>query len=87
MIPRILESIVKESSVTYSTVMVYVDAADAPERRLRLAAGVADKFNATLIGMPALEIRPAFVTDGAWVFGGMTRDLLATSRLCHVMSY
>jgi hypothetical protein len=38
----------------YATVMVYVDADAAPEQRVRLAAGVTDKFNATLIGLSAL---------------------------------
>jgi nucleotide-binding universal stress UspA family protein len=61
--------------MTYSTVMVYVDAADAPERRLRLAASVADKFNATLIGISALAIRPAFVTDDALVQDLMQTDI------------
>jgi hypothetical protein len=55
----------------YATVMVYVDADAAPEARIRLAAGVADKFNATLIGMAALAIRPAFVADG-----GVVQDLM-----------
>jgi hypothetical protein len=67
--------IVKESSMTYATVMVYVDAADAPEHRLRLAARVADKFNATLIGMSALAIRPAFVANGAVIEDLMQSDI------------
>ena len=58
----------------YATVMVYVDA-DAAPARLRLAAGVADKFNATLIGMAALAIRPAFVADGAVVQDLMQSDI------------
>jgi hypothetical protein len=41
-----------------------VDADGAPER-VRLAAGLADKFNATLIGLSALSIRPAIVADAA----------------------
>ena len=60
--------------MTYLTVMVYVDAADAPERRVRLAAGIADKFNATL-RMSALAIRPAFVTDDALVQDLMQTDI------------
>jgi hypothetical protein len=51
--------------MSYATVMVNVDADGAPEQRVRLAAGLADKFNATLIGLSALSIRPAIVADAA----------------------
>jgi nucleotide-binding universal stress UspA family protein len=51
--------------MSYATVMVHVDADGAPEQRVRLAAGLADKFNATLIGLSALSIRPAIVADAA----------------------
>jgi hypothetical protein len=40
--------------MSYATLMVDVDADGGHEARLRLAAGLADKFNATLIGMSAL---------------------------------
>jgi nucleotide-binding universal stress UspA family protein len=53
--------------MSYATVMVYVDADGAPQQRVRLAAGLADKFNATLIGLSALSIRPAMVADAALV--------------------
>jgi hypothetical protein len=43
--------------------LIYVDADGAPEQRVRLAARLADKFNATFIGMSALSIRPAIVAD------------------------
>jgi nucleotide-binding universal stress UspA family protein len=50
--------------VSYATVMVYVDAEQAAEAPVRIAAEVADRFNATLIGMSALGVRPAFVAEG-----------------------
>jgi hypothetical protein len=53
--------------MSYAAVMVYVDADGAPERRVRLAAGLADKFNATLIGLSALSIRPPIVADAVLV--------------------
>jgi hypothetical protein len=59
----------------YATVMVYVDADEARERRVRLAVGLADKFNATLIGMSALAIRPAFMAEGAVVQDLMEADI------------
>jgi hypothetical protein len=43
--------------------LIYVDADGAPEQRVRLAVRLADKFNATFIGMSALSIRPAIVAD------------------------
>jgi hypothetical protein len=57
----------------YATVVVYVDADAAPEQRVRLAAGVADKFNATLIGLSALAVRPAFVGEEM-----LAQDLMQT---------
>src|ERR1700675_3358449 len=53
--------------MSYATVMVYVDADGAPEQRVRLAASLADKFNATLIGLSALSIRPSIVADAPLV--------------------
>jgi nucleotide-binding universal stress UspA family protein len=51
--------------MSYATVMVYVDANGSPEQRVRLAASLADKFNATLIGLSALAIPPPFLFEGA----------------------
>jgi hypothetical protein len=49
--------------MSYAVVMVYVDATGLPEGRVRLAASLADKFNATLIGLSALAIpHPSFLT-------------------------
>ncbi len=50
--------------MSYTTLLVYVDALATAEEPVRIAADLADKFNATLIGMSALEVRPQFVTDG-----------------------
>jgi nucleotide-binding universal stress UspA family protein len=50
--------------MTYAAVMVYLDAGTKPERRVRVAAGLADKFNAALIGISALAVRPVLVSDG-----------------------
>jgi nucleotide-binding universal stress UspA family protein len=44
--------------------MVYVEADGKPEPRVRLSAGLADRFNATLIGMSALAIALPYVVDG-----------------------
>jgi nucleotide-binding universal stress UspA family protein len=44
--------------------MVQVEADGTPEPRVRLAASLADKFSATLIGLSALAIPPPVVADG-----------------------
>ena len=44
--------------MSYAVVMAYVDANSMPEQRVRLAASLAEKFNATLIGLSALPIHP-----------------------------
>jgi nucleotide-binding universal stress UspA family protein len=48
----------------YAAVMVYIEAEGTPEQRLRVAAGIADKFTAALIGVSALAIPPPIVADG-----------------------
>ena len=40
--------------MSYAVLMAYVDADGMPEKRVHLAASLADKFNATLIGLSAL---------------------------------
>jgi nucleotide-binding universal stress UspA family protein len=50
--------------MTYTTLLVYADVADEVDAAVRVAAGLADRFNATLIGLSALEVRPQFVSEG-----------------------
>jgi nucleotide-binding universal stress UspA family protein len=50
--------------MSYASVMVYVEADGTPEPRVRLAASLADKFNAMLIGLSALAVPPPMVADG-----------------------
>lgn len=50
--------------MSYATLLAYVDADSVPEQRVRLAANLADKFNAMLIGLSANAIRPPFVAEG-----------------------
>ena len=48
----------------YAAVLVHVEADATPEYRVRLAASLAGKFNAMLIGLSALAIPPPIVADG-----------------------
>jgi len=50
--------------MSYASLMVYVEADTMPEHRVRLAASLADQFNAMLIGLSALAIPPPMTTDG-----------------------
>ena len=50
--------------MSYASLMVCVEADATPERRVRLAASLADKFAAMLIGVSALAIPPPVVADG-----------------------
>jgi len=53
--------------MSYAVLMAYIEADSMPEQRVRLAASLADKFNATLIGLSALAIRPLFLAEGVAV--------------------
>lgn len=48
----------------YAALLVYVDAEGAPTDRVRLSAALADRFNATLIGLSAMAMKPPFVAEG-----------------------
>jgi nucleotide-binding universal stress UspA family protein len=50
--------------MSYATLMVYINAGNEPEAMVRMAAGLADRFGATLIGASALAIRPPFIAEG-----------------------
>ena len=50
--------------MSYASIMVYVEADRAPEKRVRLAASLANRFNAALTGISALAIQPPLVIDG-----------------------
>ena len=51
--------------MSYAVVMAYVDANSMPEERVRLAASLAEKFNATLIGLSAFAIHPPFLIEAS----------------------
>jgi nucleotide-binding universal stress UspA family protein len=58
--------------MSYATLMVYVAAEEAPEDLVRVAADVAGRFNATLIGVSALGVRPPFVAEGVVIDDKLT---------------
>ena len=56
--------------MSYATLMVNVDR--VWERLVRIAADLADKFSAKLIGLPALAIMPPFVAEGVVIVDNAT---------------
>jgi nucleotide-binding universal stress UspA family protein len=50
--------------MSYATLMVYVNADHVSRQLVGVAAGLADKFSAKLIGLSALAIMPPFVAEG-----------------------
>jgi hypothetical protein len=61
--------------MSYAGIIVYVEADDTPDQRVRLAANLADKFAATLIGLSALAIPPPVVADGMLMDGPTEVDI------------
>ncbi len=55
--------------------MAYVDAYGLPEQRVRLAAGIADRWNATLIGLSALAVPPPFLFEDAIILQPTEADI------------
>jgi nucleotide-binding universal stress UspA family protein len=50
--------------MSHASILVYVDAGEEADAAVRVAAALADRFNAMLIGLSALELRPPVVTNG-----------------------
>ncbi len=56
--------------MSIKSLIAYVDADGMPEKRIRLAANVADKFSATLVGLSALALPPPVVANGVVLESG-----------------
>jgi hypothetical protein len=62
--------------MSYAALMAYVDANSMPEQRVRLAASLAEKFNATQIGLSALAIHPPFLIEGVTIQQATAADII-----------
>ena len=62
--------------MSYAVLMAYVDANSMPEQRVRLAASLAEKFNATLIGLSAFAIHPPFLIEGVAIQQATPADIV-----------
>ena len=59
---------------SFATMMVHVDVARDCEQRIQLALALADRFQAILIGVAGLTLRPAFAAGGVVVCHQPTQD-------------
>jgi nucleotide-binding universal stress UspA family protein len=64
----------------YATIMVHVDVEGDSEQRVQLALGLADRFQAILIGVAGLALKPTFVGGGVVVYGEPTEHELHSTR-------
>jgi nucleotide-binding universal stress UspA family protein len=66
--------------MSYATLLVYVNA-DRPSKQLvGVAAGLADKFSAKLIGLSALAVLPPFVAEGVVIVDNATEFDIAKMK-------
>src|ERR1700757_3591827 len=61
-----------EQAMSFTTMMVHVDVERDCEQRVQLALALADRFQAALIGVAGLALRPAFAAGGIVVYHGPT---------------
>ena len=61
--------------MTITTIMVYVDVAQQAEEQVRVARSIAAKFDAALIGVSALAVKPTFVAEGVIIEETTADDL------------
>jgi nucleotide-binding universal stress UspA family protein len=57
-----------EQTRSFATMMVHLDVTRDCESRVQLALALADRFQATLIGVAGLALRPAFAAGGVVVY-------------------
>jgi len=57
-----------EEAMSFTTMMVHVDVERDCEQRVQLALALPDRFQAALIGVAGLALRPAFASGGVVVY-------------------
>jgi nucleotide-binding universal stress UspA family protein len=66
--------------MSYATLMVYVNADRVPKQFVGVAAGLADKFSARLIGLSALAIMPPVAAGGVVILDNATEFDIAKMK-------
>jgi nucleotide-binding universal stress UspA family protein len=57
-----------EQAMSFTTMMVHIDVERDCEQRVQLALALADRFQAALIGVAGLALRPAFAAGGVILY-------------------
>jgi nucleotide-binding universal stress UspA family protein len=75
-----------EEAMAFTTMMVHVDVERDSEQRVQLALALADRFQATLIGVAGLAMPPAFAAGGLVIYRQPTEHerRAARARLDHM---
>jgi nucleotide-binding universal stress UspA family protein len=63
--------------MSYTAILLYLDAYSAQEKLLRFAVNLTQRFNATLIGISALAVRPQLVAEEIVIEGMSELEILA----------
>src|SRR5450759_1772107 len=66
--------------MSYATLMVYVNADHVSKTIVNVAAGLADKFSANLVGLSALAIMPPFVAEGVVIVDNVSEFDIAQMK-------
>ncbi|WP_245313687.1 hypothetical protein [Bradyrhizobium elkanii] len=66
--------------MSYASLLVYVNADHVSTNLVAVAAAVADKFSARLIGLSALAVLPPFVAEGVVVVDNATEFDIAKMK-------
>ncbi len=66
--------------MSYATLLVYVNVDHVSKKLVRVAADVADKFAARLVGLSALAIVPPFVAEGVVIVDNATEFDIAKMK-------
>src|SRR5512134_520954 len=69
-----------ETAMSYATLMVCVNVDHVSTQLVGVAAGLADKFAAKLLGVSALAIMPPFVADGVVIVDNATEFDIAKMK-------
>jgi hypothetical protein len=70
----------EETAMSYATLLVYVNADHVSKQLLSVAAGLADKFSAKLIGLSAIAVMPPVVAEGVLVVDNATEFDIAQMK-------
>ena len=66
--------------MSYATLLVYVNVDRVSKQLVGVAAGIADKFSAKMVGLSALAVMPPFVAEGVVIVDNATEFDIAKMK-------